>query len=449
MEESNDLYAVLGVLPTAEDVVIHAAYRILSQRYHPDRYKGDPAEGAARLKRIQDAYATLSDPARRAKYDQDAESLASEEPGDAVRGENLLDAPGWRPDWDLACHFYPNLRDTESQFRAMSSALGFTFCATLLETRRFPEGEAIARQMEQAYLGRSFGDNPEILAFAKRLLVAGKTEAVRTLRHALKVLGSSTPAGLIIDTLTRDFLQAPAKGAREPESEPEPDPAASAATGKTAAEETLPESAAEPAVEEPIAEEIPVEELAEPAPEAAAPAEPEGLHEEESAGAAPALAGEEEPSPAEPAEKAEAVAEAQAPAPEPTETPEPEFVTHPAAEEPVVANEPPPTPEPAPVATATAGTKPAPPKHVFKDTKKRASAQGVLRACRAGEALELDSAVSLVRAMDGTVNLKKTEAQFGDVRVEVKFRGQSIMFSSSEFVEWVQRKILPEAKASV
>jgi hypothetical protein len=35
------------------------------------------------------------------------------------------------------------------------------------------------------------------------------------------------------------------------------------------------------------------------------------------------------------------------------------------------------------------------------------------------------------------------------VRVEVKFRGQSIMFSSSEFVEWVQRKILPEAKASV
>jgi hypothetical protein len=27
----------------------------------------------------------------------------------------------------------------------------------------------------------------------------------------------------------------------------------------------------------------------------------------------------------------------------------------------------------------------------------------------------------------------------------VRFRGQNIMFSSGEFVEWVQRKVLPEA----
>jgi len=39
-----DYYIILGVLPDAEDVVIRAAYKALVQRYHPDRFKGDPAE---------------------------------------------------------------------------------------------------------------------------------------------------------------------------------------------------------------------------------------------------------------------------------------------------------------------------------------------------------------------------------------------------------------------
>jgi DnaJ-class molecular chaperone len=32
----DDLYEILGVLPTAEDIVITAAYRVLAQRYYPD-----------------------------------------------------------------------------------------------------------------------------------------------------------------------------------------------------------------------------------------------------------------------------------------------------------------------------------------------------------------------------------------------------------------------------
>jgi hypothetical protein len=443
MEESTDLYAVLGVLPGAEDAVIRAAYRILSQRYQPGRYKGDPAEGAARLKRIEDAYATLSDPARRSQYDLQAGAREVAEIGNQADAENLFDAPGWHADWELACRFYPALRDTEAQFQAMSPALAFTFCATLLETKRFPEGEDIARQLEQAYLGKSFGDNPDIVAFAKRLIVAGNNEAVRTLKHALVVLGSSTPASVIIDTLTRDFLQAPAEGAREPESEPEPEPAPAA--------DEPPLEAAAVEVEEPVAENVSVEEVVieEPPAEEAeaevaaevAPPEPET-----------AAASEEEPVAEAPAAAAEALVEAEAAEPEPVEAatpepieapkPEPVEASKPEPAEPVVAKAPPPKPGPAPGAKTVA-------KHVFKDPKKRASAQSVLRAFRAGESLDLDSAVTLLKAMDGVVNLKRAEAQFGDVRVEVKFRGQSIMFSSSEFVEWVQRKILPEAKASV
>jgi hypothetical protein len=62
-----DYYAVLGLMPSSEDVVVQAAYRALMRRYHPDR--GGPAADAARAQAINEAYSVLGDPARRADYD--------------------------------------------------------------------------------------------------------------------------------------------------------------------------------------------------------------------------------------------------------------------------------------------------------------------------------------------------------------------------------------------
>lgn len=64
---TSDCYAILGVSPTAEDVVIGAAYRALIRHYHPDT-NPDPA-AQARAREITAAYAVLRDPARRAEYD--------------------------------------------------------------------------------------------------------------------------------------------------------------------------------------------------------------------------------------------------------------------------------------------------------------------------------------------------------------------------------------------
>ena len=36
-------YAVLGLLHTAEPVVVKAAFKALAQRYHPDKFKGNPS----------------------------------------------------------------------------------------------------------------------------------------------------------------------------------------------------------------------------------------------------------------------------------------------------------------------------------------------------------------------------------------------------------------------
>jgi hypothetical protein len=64
---SRDHYAVLGVSPTSDDVVIRAAYRALMRRYHPD--VDSSGEAAQRTQAINAAYAVLSHPDSRARYD--------------------------------------------------------------------------------------------------------------------------------------------------------------------------------------------------------------------------------------------------------------------------------------------------------------------------------------------------------------------------------------------
>jgi DnaJ-class molecular chaperone len=57
-----DIYAVIGVAPAAEQEAIRAAYRALMRRYHPDA--GASAETAERARAINLAYAVLRGPTR-------------------------------------------------------------------------------------------------------------------------------------------------------------------------------------------------------------------------------------------------------------------------------------------------------------------------------------------------------------------------------------------------
>jgi curved DNA-binding protein CbpA len=68
--EQLDPYQVLGVETDADDVTIKKAYRRAALRSHPDVNKAPDAE--ERFRRIQVAYATIADRAKRAAYDQTA-----------------------------------------------------------------------------------------------------------------------------------------------------------------------------------------------------------------------------------------------------------------------------------------------------------------------------------------------------------------------------------------
>ena len=64
----DNYYKLLGINSDAETVVITAAYKALAKKYHPDVYP-DKAKGEEKLKLLNNAYETLSDPDKRKRYD--------------------------------------------------------------------------------------------------------------------------------------------------------------------------------------------------------------------------------------------------------------------------------------------------------------------------------------------------------------------------------------------
>lgn len=68
MANKRDYYEVLGLSKSASEDDIKKAYRKLAKKYHPDINKEADAE--AKFKEINEAYEVLSDPQKKATYDQ-------------------------------------------------------------------------------------------------------------------------------------------------------------------------------------------------------------------------------------------------------------------------------------------------------------------------------------------------------------------------------------------
>lgn len=68
-ENKRDYYEVLGVNKGASEDEIKKAYRKTAKKYHPD-LNPDNAEAEAKFKECNEAYEVLSDPQKKARYDQ-------------------------------------------------------------------------------------------------------------------------------------------------------------------------------------------------------------------------------------------------------------------------------------------------------------------------------------------------------------------------------------------
>merc|ERR1719261_1875173 len=67
---SVDYYSVLGIGADAQPQQIKQAYRKLSLKWHPDRHQKDKDIAHEKFIEIGEAYGVLSDPKKKAVYDQ-------------------------------------------------------------------------------------------------------------------------------------------------------------------------------------------------------------------------------------------------------------------------------------------------------------------------------------------------------------------------------------------
>lgn len=207
MNTDKDYYAILGILPGAEDVVIRAAYKALAQRYHPDRFDGDREEGYQRMAEINEAYQVLSDSASHDEYDKARGSNTQSSESYFNGGVNDV-PPAFDPltrDWCVAVKYYPDLVDIEARLAKISWRLAYSFRAYLLDVKLFDQRAQIAESIEHQFLETYFGSDPKILRFAHELISQGYKAAAKSLNDTVRVLGSRIDSTHIIERIRYEY----------------------------------------------------------------------------------------------------------------------------------------------------------------------------------------------------------------------------------------------------
>jgi DnaJ-class molecular chaperone len=95
MAKTKDFYDVLGVPRGASQKEIGSAFRKLARKYHPDLNSGDK-QAEARFKELSEAHEVLSDPQKRALYDEFGGNWASAQAAGVQPGQGGPGRGGFR-----------------------------------------------------------------------------------------------------------------------------------------------------------------------------------------------------------------------------------------------------------------------------------------------------------------------------------------------------------------
>jgi curved DNA-binding protein len=93
-----DYYDILGISKKASADEIKKAHRKLVRQYHPDVNKNNKS-AEEKFKEVQEAYDVLSDPTKRANYDQFGHAGVGVDPGDPFRRNQAAGRSGARTQW--------------------------------------------------------------------------------------------------------------------------------------------------------------------------------------------------------------------------------------------------------------------------------------------------------------------------------------------------------------
>jgi len=140
MAQLKTYYDTLQLARSASPAVIRAAYRSLSQQYHPDKNPGDLEKAHRYMSRLNKAYEVLSDPDRRKAYDDEIDASEEELQSKEKRADSVGDSvaakssgSGWNADnkYQEAASFRqdansPSASTDDPRYRKVPSAPQYT-----------------------------------------------------------------------------------------------------------------------------------------------------------------------------------------------------------------------------------------------------------------------------------------------------------------------------------
>jgi curved DNA-binding protein CbpA len=143
-------YEVLGVAKFADSLMLKRAYRSLAQKYHPDKETGD----AALFRQVQKAYEVLSDPERRAAYDENGLDDSSEKLRQEAMGELakmlMMFIGHINPETDdLICKMREHMRGQNMQIKDQKRRMGEEIkrCHQILSRLSSPDKDNLFSQI--------------------------------------------------------------------------------------------------------------------------------------------------------------------------------------------------------------------------------------------------------------------------------------------------------------
>ena len=202
-----DYYSVLGVIDSAEMVVIKAAYKALMMVYHPDRYEGDTDEAIRKTKEINEAYAVLIDPEKRKQYTQgQATTKTGFESNQDTEDNNLNNKDKeLEPGWLIAIELVKGLDDLYQNLNVLSKELAFSFKQKILESKRFDEAQLIAENLESEFIKKFFGTNIDIQNFSRWLLSTQQRAAAKEINKLVAQTNERLNPYHVIETIIKKY----------------------------------------------------------------------------------------------------------------------------------------------------------------------------------------------------------------------------------------------------
>lgn len=198
-----DHYQTLGVLQSAEEIVIKAAFRALASVYHPD--KNNNPDAATKMQAINEAYAVLSDPKKRSAYDSTLAFSEAVINASDLDSRKPFDEDPLSENWEIATRFNPEINAQFQHLDRLSWQLGFSFKVQLLSTQDFKNSLKIAQDLRLQYLSKYFGNAPDILNYAEEYILAKQINAALYLNKVIVVLGKSISLAQLKDEMTMKF----------------------------------------------------------------------------------------------------------------------------------------------------------------------------------------------------------------------------------------------------